>query len=148
MAQGTYAEALGQYFHAYRQLPTEPLVLLCLGVTFANQVHPCLEGPALRHSSRRRAKFASPAQTVGRCAADLARVSRPHLTALDPVLALDDSRCYSRVLQASVLPRAVCNCAQNCTGSNQEGWTTGTRRTHRLVLSKRLVLNIHCLLKD
>ena len=33
---GLYPEALSEYFHAYRLWPHEPLVLLCIGVTYVN----------------------------------------------------------------------------------------------------------------
>lgn len=32
------AEALSEYFYAYRLAPAQPLVLLCLGVTYISQV--------------------------------------------------------------------------------------------------------------
>lgn len=31
-----FPEALSEYFHAYRFLPNEPLLLMCIGVTFLN----------------------------------------------------------------------------------------------------------------
>jgi hypothetical protein len=36
--QGNYSAALNDYFHAYKQARTEPLVLLCVAVTLLNQV--------------------------------------------------------------------------------------------------------------
>ncbi len=36
--QGSFGEALGQYFHAYRLLPAEPLLALSIGIAFCNQV--------------------------------------------------------------------------------------------------------------
>jgi hypothetical protein len=38
VAQGGYAAALNEYFHAYKQARREPLTLLCLAVTMLNQV--------------------------------------------------------------------------------------------------------------
>lgn len=38
VAQGGYAAALNEYFHAYKQARKEPLTLLCLAVTMLNQV--------------------------------------------------------------------------------------------------------------
>lgn len=31
-----FPEALSEYFHAYRFLPSEPLLLMCIGVAFLN----------------------------------------------------------------------------------------------------------------
>ena len=45
--QDQQSEALMQYFHVYKRMPTEPLLLLCLAVCFLEQVqwnrtHHCL----------------------------------------------------------------------------------------------------------
>ena len=44
--QGSFAEALNQYFHAYRLLPTEPLLALSIGIAFCNQVLDCAQTSA------------------------------------------------------------------------------------------------------
>jgi hypothetical protein len=45
--QGSFGEALGQYFHAYRLLPTEPLLALSIGIAFCNQVPSCAGSSAV-----------------------------------------------------------------------------------------------------
>ena len=51
--QGSFGEALNQYFHAYRLLPAEPLLTLSIGIAFCNQVRTCA-GDATRAATHTR----------------------------------------------------------------------------------------------